>query len=113
VRIHNETRAQVLAESAQTAVTPWAKGKGLLGRKSLPDGEGLIIETCNSVHTWFMRFPIDLIYVTPDGEILKTASAVPPYRFSAVFRRNASVIELPAGVVERTGSRAGDRLRFE
>jgi uncharacterized membrane protein (UPF0127 family) len=60
-----------------------------------------------------MRFPIDLVYVDRSGKVLKTAIAVPPYRFSAVFGGRASVIELPAGVVERTNTRPGDRVRIE
>jgi uncharacterized protein len=113
MRIRNETRESILAERARTAKSTLSRGIGLLGKKSLPEGEALIIEPCNSVHTWFMRFPIDLVYIDPEGEVLKTASAVPPYRFSAVFRRNASVIELPSGVVQRTGCKPGDRLLFE
>lgn len=113
VRVENETRGAVLADRAQVARSWWSRGWGLLGRSKLTEGEGLVIDPCSSVHTWFMRFPIDLVYVDRSGTVLKTEMAVPPYRFSAVFRGHASVIELPAGIVERTKTQPGDRVRFQ
>lgn len=113
VVIRNSTRGTILAQQAVWARTLWARGRGLLGRRRLADGEGLIIAPCNSIHTWFMRFPIDVIFVDNNGRILKTADTVKPFRFAAVFHRHAAVIELPAGMIKRSGSRPGDQILFE
>jgi uncharacterized membrane protein (UPF0127 family) len=87
------------------------RSKGLLGRKSLSPGEGLWILPCESVHTFWMRFSIDLIYLDRQKRIRRLVSAVPPWRISACFSAH-SVIELPAGVITDTLTQPGDMLEF-
>ena len=90
-----------------TAFDSDSRRQGLLGRRDLAAGEGLVLAPCSSVHTAFMRFPIDLVFVARDGRVLKTAAAVRPWRIRLAWRAFA-VVELPAGSLERSGTAPGD-----
>ena len=83
--------------------------KGLLGRASLPPDEGLLIRPAPSIHTFFMRFPIDVVFLSRKGEVLKIAYHVPPWRTRACRHAHA-VLELAAGEAERRGLAVGDCL---
>jgi uncharacterized membrane protein (UPF0127 family) len=85
--------------------------KGLLGRRELASGEGMLIRPASSIHTFFMRFPIDAIFLSRDGEVLKVAANVGAWRARS-RRRAHSVLELPAGEAERRAIAPGDRLEF-
>jgi len=85
---------------------------GLLRHERLESGTGLWIVPCESVHTFFMKFPIDLVYVDRKKRVKKVRHAVPPWRLSACLTAH-SVLELPAGTVEKTGTRPGDELQIE
>ena len=111
LRVSNLTRQTVLAESAQLASDSAARNKGLLGRTSLPPGEGLWIVPCESVHTFFMKFPIDLVYIDRNKRVKKVRSNVPPWRLSACLSAH-SIVELPAGTVLSTQTVSGDTLEF-
>ena len=111
VLVRNETRGYILAEVADLANTSATRRKGLLGRAALPDGHALWIIPCESVHTWFMKFPIDVVYLDRKHRVRKVARAVPPWRFSMCLQAH-SVLELPAGVAERSGTQPGDQLHF-
>ena len=84
----------------------------MLKHKSLPPGEGLWIVPCESVHTFFMKFPIDLVYLDKKNQVKKVRHAVPPWRLSACLAAH-SVLELPAGTAAETGTAAGDVLIIE
>ena len=86
---------------------------GLLGRRRLDPGEGLLIDPCSTVHTAFMRFSIDLVYLDRDRRVVKVVPDLRPFRASAAFGGARSVVELPVGVIERTGTQPGDELDFE
>jgi uncharacterized membrane protein (UPF0127 family) len=83
--------------------------KGLLGRSSLEPGEGMLIRPAPSIHTFFMRFPIDAVFLSRDGEVLKVAAHVRPWRTRSCRRAHA-VLELGAGEAARRGIALGDRL---
>ena len=91
---------------------PLLRMRGLLGREGLPAGEGMLITPAPGIHTAFMRFPIDALFLARDGEVLKVANDVKPWRIRSA-RRAHSVIELAAGEAERRGVSAGDRLLFD
>ena len=95
---------------AEVAENPWTRGWGLLGRTGLPEDQGLWIKQCKYVHTFFMRFPIDIAYLSRDGTVVKTCSRLKPFRFSAGGRRADSVLELPAGFLDRTEMVVGEKL---
>jgi len=86
--------------------------RGLLGRSSLPAGEGLLIRPAPSVHTFFMRFPIDVVFLSRSGEVLKVSADVGPWRARSC-RGAYAVLELAAGEAERRGVAVGDHIEAE
>ncbi|MGC1294638.1 MAG: DUF192 domain-containing protein [Alloacidobacterium sp.] len=111
LKISNLTRQAVLASCVDVADRGAKRRKGLLGRDNLPDGEGLWILPCEAVHTFGMRFAIDLVYLDRNNRVRKTRSDVPPSRLSACLTAH-SVIELASGTISRTQTKPGDRLEF-
>ncbi len=107
----NATRGTVLATRLETANTAAARNKGLLGREQLLPGEGLWIIPCESVHTFFMRFAIDLVYLDRQWRVKKIRHNVGAWRLSACLTAH-SVLELPAGTVRETETVRGDRLEI-
>jgi uncharacterized membrane protein (UPF0127 family) len=94
------------------ADTSAKRQKGLLGRDSLPSGHGLWIVPCESIHTWGMRFPIDVLYLDRRKRVRKLRKAMPPWCVSMCLLAH-SVVELPAGVIEQSGTQSGDQLNIE
>jgi uncharacterized membrane protein (UPF0127 family) len=111
MRVTNITRGTILATRLEVADNGRSRNKGLLGRTGLADGEGLWIVPCESVHTFFMQFAIDLVYLDRNHRIKKTRSAVPAWRLSACLSAH-SILELPAGTIRATQSEPGDTLDF-
>lgn len=112
VRVRNENRGTVLGEAVTVANTSATRNVGLLKHKSLNAGEGLWIVPCQSVHTFFMKFAIDLVYIDKRKRVRKVRHAVPAWRTSGCLRAR-SVLELPAGSVAQTGTQPGDQLSIE
>jgi uncharacterized protein len=100
-----------LVTLARVATSMWSRFWGLMGRRSLPGEEGLLIDPCNSVHTFFMRFPIDVLFLDGDGRVLKIASDLKPFRM-AVGRGSRRVLEIAAGRSARASVHVGDHLTF-
>lgn len=109
--VNNLNRKTQLASRMEVAGSGPARSKGLLGRKSLEPGEALWIVPCEAVHTFWMQFAIDLVYIDKQKRVRKVKSSVPPWRLSACFLAH-SIIELPAGVVVQTETQPGDVLEF-
>jgi uncharacterized protein len=107
----NLTRGTVLATRLEVANTGPKRNKGLLGHKGLAPGEGLWIVPCESVHTFFMQFPIDLVYLDRKNRIRKLRSSVGPWRLSVCLSAH-SILELPAGTIHNTQTEPGDMLEF-
>jgi uncharacterized protein len=103
----NRTRDAVLAAKLEVAGSGATRRKGLLGRENLVPGEGLWIVPCESVHTFFMRFPIDLVYLDRKNRVRKLRTGVGPWRISACLTAR-SVLELPAGQIRATQTQRGD-----
>jgi uncharacterized protein len=105
-----DARGRVVCDSCAVADRPIGRLRGLLGRAGLAPGEGLLLRPAPSIHTWFMRFPIDAVFLDADLCVLDVRVAVRPWRVAA--RRGArAVLELSAGETVRHGLRPGDRLR--
>ncbi len=112
LRIVNRTRQTELGDRIETADRGPKRRKGLLGRDGLAAGEGLWIVPCEAVHTFAMRFPIDLVYLDRGLRVVKVRHNVVPGRLSACLHAH-SVIELPTGVSRHAQVRPGDMLDFE
>jgi uncharacterized protein len=104
-----EGRETPLATTLETAFDSASRKKGLLGRDGLADGTALVIAPCSAVHTFAMRFPIDVIFARRDGRIIKMRRSMPVSRMSGALRAFA-VIEMAAGTIERAALRVGDHL---
>jgi len=100
---------EVVCERCLVADSAWSRMRGLLGRRGLESGEGLLLRPTGSVHTFFMRFPIDVVFLSRDGEVLKVARALPARR-TAGARRAKAALELAADEAERREIRVGTRL---
>jgi len=109
----NTSKRTVLAERLREARTPWSRLVGLLNRNHLPEGEGLLIVPCSSVHTFFMRFPIDVAFLDRKGRVLKVFMSVPPFRLLLGGPGARMALELPSGTLARTSTVPGDQLLFE
>src|SRR6516225_544364 len=106
IRVRNETRGTIVATAAEVADTGRKRRVGLLKKEKLERGEGLWITPCESVHTFFMRFAIDLVYLDRTKRVRKVRHAVPPWRISGCLTAN-SVLELPAGAAAESGTQPG------
>src|ERR1700747_3565467 len=111
LKVLNLSRQTVLADCVEVADHGATRRKGLLGRSGLPAGEGLWIVPCESVHTFGMKFPIDLVYLDRKKNVKKVRSDVPAWRLSACLSAH-SVLELASGTIHLTQTRLGDTLEF-
>ncbi|MDD5692812.1 MAG: DUF192 domain-containing protein [Candidatus Omnitrophica bacterium] len=112
MRLINHTKGVVLAEDIFVARSFFSKIKGLIGRKLLLPGQGIILEPCNSIHTFFMRFPIDVLFVNRKYRVIKAIPDFYPNKISLIYWRSARVIELPAGTIKSTDTQLQDYLEI-
>ena len=110
--VTNESNQAVVAFSAELATGVWSRFLGLMGRRSVPTGEGLLLRPCSSVHTTLMRFPIDVVFMDGEGRVLKVAANLRPYWVALGGRHVRQALELPAGTASRVEIHVGDRLRI-
>ena len=101
----------VVCRRCVVADRPLARMRGLLGRRQLDADEGLLLRPASSIHTWFMHFPIDAVFLDRDLAVVATERDLSPWR-TARARGARAVLELPAGASERGRLRPGDRLRL-
>jgi hypothetical protein len=106
----NKTTSQNLAKKAVYANSFWQRAKGLLGKASLARGEALFIPQCRSIHTFFMLFSIDLIFVDKNNKVLKTVQDLAPFRMAFGAKEAFGVWEFPAGTIETAPCSVGDYL---
>ncbi|KAB0668554.1 DUF192 domain-containing protein [Oryzomonas sagensis] len=104
--------ARELAGTIHVAHSLFARMKGLLGRKSLDSGEALWIKPCKGIHTIGMRFTIDAVFLDGDNRVVAQIPSLPPNRISPIYRRAASVIELPAGTLAGIGLAIGETIEI-
>jgi uncharacterized protein len=109
---YNETKGRELAGDVRFARGVWAKFWGLMGRRPLPDGQALLLKPCTSVHTFFMRFPIDVIFLDKTSRVVKVIPGMKPWRAALGGREAHSALELNGGSAEAAGLEVGDTLRI-
>src|ERR1700683_4723089 len=102
----------MLADGAEVADTSAKRRTGLLKHTGLGPGEGLWIVPCESVHSFFMKFTIDVVYLDRKHRVKKIRPEMTPWRMSACLTAH-SVLELPAGTIAGTGTQAGDQLEIK
>ncbi len=111
--VTNKTMGSIIASKAGLAQSLMERMKGLIGKNRLNPGEGLIIKPCSAIHTFGMRFPIDVVFFDRANRIVSTIHGMKPYRMSMWYPRAVGVLELPTGALEAAPARAGDLLKFE
>ena len=107
----NRTRKTVLAKRLRIADSFFTRLRGLLGTRSLPEGEALLIRPCNSIHMLGMRYAIDVVFASAENIVLKTVSSLAPGRL-ATCSEAACVLELPCGTLEQSATEVGDQLEI-
>ena len=112
LRVSNQTTNRLLADRADIADTSQKRRTGLLKHSGLGPGEGLWITRSEGVHTFGMKFPIDVVFLNRNKKILKVRPNMVRGRISLSLRAH-SVLELPAGTLDQTGTAAGHQLDFE
>ena len=110
--VHNRTRGAMVAADVRLADTPRSRRIGLLRRASLRPGEGLWIYPTQAIHTFGMKFPIDVAFLDRRRRIKRVYHGLLPSRLTSLVWGAQSVLELAAGSLARTGTRVGDELQF-
>ena len=103
---------RVIAGQVEVADTVWKRFVGLMGRPELPAGHGLYLQPCGSIHMFFMRFPIDAVFVGGDGAIVRIYAAIRPWRVTGIVRKAKACIELPAGTAAAQQLNVGHVVRL-
>lgn len=109
--IRNETRGTILAPKAVRAASFVSRLVGLLNRASLEQGEGLILDPSNSIHSFFMRFSFDAIFVDKTDKVVGIIESMRPFRISPVFFSSKITIELPSGTIKASATAIGDIIK--
>jgi uncharacterized protein len=110
--VRNQTRDVILASQAIVADSSETRRTGLLKHSSLEEGHGLWITPCEAVHSFWMKFSIDVLYLDKTKKVRKIRRDMKPWKMSMCLPAH-SVLELPAGTAVRTGTQPGDQLVFE
>ena len=109
--LQNVRSGRLVASQVELALDSPSRRRGLLGRDAFDKGSALVIAPCAAIHTFFMRFAIDVVFVTRDGRVLKTYSALARSRIAFSIGAFA-VIELPVGAIAESQATPGDMMRL-
>jgi len=112
VRIRRTADSAVVCERCEIPESALGRTRGLLGRDGLEPGSGMLIDRAPSVHMFFMRFPVDVVFLDRDRKVVRVVERLRPWRIAGA-RRAAAALELPAGAAAATGVEVGDTLVFE
>ncbi|MEX2225212.1 MAG: DUF192 domain-containing protein [Dehalococcoidia bacterium] len=111
--VRNADRGTILATNGQRASSYWARFWGLMFKKRVPEGGGILLTRSNSIHSCFMRFRFDAIFLDKDDRVVKIVPSMRQWWLAFGGRGAKDTLELPAGVAERTNTQKGDLLVFE
>lgn len=112
MKAYNVRNSKELSNSVAVADSLLKRMKGLLGKKEMLNGEALWIKPCISVHTFFMKFPIEVVFLNKRNQVIATIRNLQPNRITGVYFKSTSVLELPTGVLETTDTRVGDEIEI-
>jgi uncharacterized protein len=112
IQVTNVTRRTELGANVRVADRLWMRVRGLIGRAISP-GEGLLIVPCNGVHTFGMRYSLDVAFLDKAGRVVAVNPVMQPNRMSKIHRGAHAVLEVPAGTLAQTGTVAGDKLLLQ
>ena len=112
MEIFNTTKNTVIADRVAVANTPLSKMVGLLNRATLKKGEALVIPSCRAIHMFFMKFPIDAIFVDKENRVVGCVDGIRPFSLSPVFWQASFVIEVPVGTIGASRTEIGDLIEL-
>jgi len=112
MKVTNSSKNTILADKAKVAEGFFARLIGLLNRKSLNQGEALVLSPSNSIHSFFMRFTIDAIFLDKAAKVIAALPSFKPFRLSGVYFNSHTVIELPADTIRITRTEPGDTIQI-
>jgi len=113
IRAFNRTRQVTLVARGALADNLFTRMRGLLGRRSLADGDGLLLRGDNAIHSVGMQFVFDALFLDQHGTVVHLIAEMPPLRFSPFVWRARDVLELPSGALARTGTAVGDQIDIQ
>lgn len=112
MKAFNSRSGKSIADRVVKADSTLKRMKGLLGRTSFPPGEALLIEPCKLIHTFWMKFPIDALFLGKGYDVVAVEENLLPNRLSCLAIRASAVLELPAGTVAATDTKKGDKIEL-
>lgn len=113
MRILNISKNMLLATQVELAQGLFSRTKGLLGKKEIPEGFALVIQPCKQIHTFFMQFPIDVLFLDRNQRVIKVIVAMPPFSISGIYFNSRLAIEMPAYTLSKSQTQVGDVIRLE
>lgn len=108
--IRNTTRGTSLADKARVAKSFAARGRGLMFTDPLSPGEGLVIAPCNSIHMFFMRYPLDVVFLDAQNRVVFLYESIKPWRIGRIVKGAKAAVELPERTIACSGTQIGDIL---
>ena len=111
--VRNVERGSELGDRIGLADRWWPQLKGLIGRAGLEEGEGLMITSSQGVHMWWMKFPLDVAMLDKDGKVVALYRDLQPGKRTSMHWDAHYALELPVGLIDRSGTREGDVLEWE
>jgi uncharacterized membrane protein (UPF0127 family) len=112
LKILNQTQGAVLADNGRMADTFLSRLVGLLNKTQISPGEALVIMPCHQIHMFFMRFPIDVIFVDNSNLVVGLVENIQPFAMSSMFKHSHRAIELPVGIIAQSRTCLGDSIQF-
>jgi uncharacterized protein len=112
VDVFKEGSGERVAANVEVATSIWARFWGLMFRGGLDEESALLIDPCSSIHTIFMRFPIDAVFIDSENFVTKVVPCLKPYRAALGRKRSRKVLEMPCGAAEAASISPGDQLSF-
>ena len=113
LRAQNTTRGTIVAGRVMVADNPWTRFMGLMGKPGLPDDVGLWIVPCKDIHSFWMRFEFDALFLDKNGVVVHMVERMRPNRISKIIAKSHGVLELNGGVIAQTGTQLDDTVRIE
>lgn len=110
MKVYNSTRNNLIAEDVKLANSFFTRVLGLIPKRSISESEGLIIDPCSSIHTFFMRFAIDVVFVNQKNKVVALYENVKPYRILPIHFSSSFVLELGAGQISAHNIQKGDLI---
>ena len=112
MRINNRTRNTLLGTRVATAGGFWSRLRGYIGRSPPKQGEGILLVPCDAIHTWWMTFELDVLFLDARGRVLELVRSLRPWKRTRKVAGARYVLEVPAGTIDASGTRAGDELSW-